>query len=236
MLSLKNIFVNYNEIKVLMGVSIEAEEGAVTTLIGVNGAGKTTTLKAISGLVPLSSGEIWFKGERIDGMKPEAIVKRGITHVPEGRGLFPWMSVYDNLMTGAFMRKLDKNGVKKDLEKVYEYFPCLKIMSKRLAKNMSGGEMQMLAFARGLLADPKLYLLDEPSIGLAPLIVKEIMQTIRKIVHREKTEIILVEQNANLALNLAKKAYVLELGRVALEGDAKELLNNSTVRKAYLGI
>jgi branched-chain amino acid transport system ATP-binding protein len=234
-LNLKNIVVHYDGIEVLKGVSIEAEEGFVTTLIGANGAGKTTTLKAISGLVPLASGEIWFRGERIDGMNPEGIVGKGITQVPEGRGLFPWMTVYDNLMVGAYLRT-DKGSIGRDLDKVYEYFPALKKMTKRLARNMSGGEQQMLAFGRGLLANPKLYLLDEPSMGLAPFLVQEIMQTIKRIAEEESGGVILVEQNARLALNLARKAYVLELGKIVLEGDAKELINDSSVKRAYLGM
>ena len=235
MLSLKDIVVHYDGIKVLKGVSLEAVEGSVTTLIGANGAGKTTTLKAISGIVPLASGEIWFMDERIDGMKPEDIVNKGVTQVPEGRGLFPWMTVYDNLMAGAYLRT-DREGIRRDLEKVYEYFPVLKKMTKRLARNMSGGEQQMLAFGRGLLANPRLYLLDEPSMGLAPFLVQEIMQTIKRIAEEEQGGVILVEQNARLALNLARQAYVLELGRVVLEGDARELINDANVKKAYLGM
>lgn len=235
LLNLKNISVHYNGIEVIKGVSIDTEEGAVTALIGANGAGKTTMLKAISGLVPLASGEIWFMGERVDGLRPEDIVMKGITHVPEGRGLFPYMTVYDNLMTGAYLRK-DEAGIKRDLEKVYGYFPVLKKMSKRLARNMSGGEQQMLAFGRGLLANPKLYLLDEPSIGLAPILVEEVMRTVEKIAKEEGLGVVLVEQNASLALNVAKKAYVLELGKVVLEGSANELRDDPNVKRAYLGI
>jgi len=232
---LKSIVVHYDGIEVLKGISIDADQGVVTTLIGANGAGKTTMLRAISGLVPLASGEIWFTGERVDGMRPEDIVMKGITHVPEGRGLFPYMTVYDNLMTGAYLRK-DKEGIKNDLERVYEYFPVLRKMSNRLARNMSGGEQQMLAFGRGLLAHPRLYLLDEPSIGLAPLLVQEVMLTVKRIAEEEKIGVILVEQNASLALSLAKRGYVLELGKVVLEGDPQQLIDDPNVKKAYLGI
>jgi len=220
---------------VVKGISIDAEEGVVTTLIGSNGAGKTTLLRAMSGLVSLSSGKIWFMGERVDGMRAEDIVKRGLTHVPEGRGLFPYMTAYDNLLTGAYLRR-DRKGIWMDLERVYGFFPVLKRMSKQLARNMSGGEQQMLAFGRGLMANPKLYLLDEPSIGLAPLLVQEVMLTVNKIALEEKIGVILVEQNAGLALRLAKKAYVLELGKVVLEGDPEKLIDDPNVKKAYLGI
>jgi branched-chain amino acid transport system ATP-binding protein len=235
LLSLKNVFVHYDGIEVLRGISLDADQGCVTTLIGANGAGKTTLLRVISGLVSPHSGEIWFMGERIDGMRPEDIVMKGITHVPEGRGLFPYMTVYDNLMTGAYSRK-EKEGIRQDLERVYSYFPVLRKMRTRLARNMSGGEQQMLAFGRGLLANPRLYLLDEPSIGLAPLLVQEVMVTVRKIAEEEKIGVILVEQNATVALSLAKKAYVLELGRIVLEGDPHELIDDPNVKKAYLGI
>ena len=235
MLSLQNVVVHYHGIKVVKGISIDAEEGVVTTLIGSNGAGKTTLLRAMSGLVSLSSGKIWFMGERVDGMRAEDIVKRGLTHVPEGRGLFPYMTAYDNLLTGAYLRR-DRKGIWMDLERVYGFFPVLKRMSKQLARNMSGGEQQMLAFGRGLMANPKLYLLDEPSIGLAPLLVQEVMLTVNKIALEEKIGVILVEQNAGLALRLAKKAYVLELGKVVLEGDPEKLIDDPNVKKAYLGI
>jgi len=234
MLSLKNIVVHYSGVEALRGVSIDAEEGSITALIGANGAGKSTCLRAISGLVPLSSGEIWFEGKRIDGRAPERIVKLGIAHVPEGKRLFLTMSVYDNLLTGAFLRK-DKVGVEKDLEKAFDYFPILYERRRQRAGTLSGGQQQMLAFGRGLLSNPKLFLFDEPSLGIAPIIVHEIGERIRRLADEGYT-IILVEQNAILALELAKKAYVLETGRVALEGDAKKLRNNDYVRKVYLGI
>jgi len=234
MLSIKNIVVHYEGVEALKGISIDAEAGSITTLIGANGAGKSTCLRAISGLVPLTSGEIWFHGKRIDRMAPEEIVKLGIAHVPEGRRLFPFMSVYDNLMAGAFLRA-DEAGIQRDLEKVFAYFPILRSRRKQQASSLSGGEQQMLAVGRAVLSNPKLFILDEPSLGLAPLVVKEMGDHIRRLVE-DGYAVILVEQNASLALSLAKKAYVLEIGRVALEGDAKELGVNEHVRKFYLGI
>ena len=234
MLSLKNIAVHYGGVEALKGISIDAEKGSITALIGANGAGKSTCLRAISGLVPLSSGEIWFEGKRIDGIAPERIVKLGIAHVPEGKRLFLTMSVYDNLLTGAFLRK-DREGVERDLEKAYDYFPILYERRRQRAGTLSGGQQQMLAFGRGLLSNPKLFLFDEPSLGIAPIIVHEIGERISRLANEGYT-IILVEQNAILALELAKKAYVLETGRVALEGDAKQLRDNEYVKKVYLGI
>lgn len=234
MLSLKNIAVYYGGVEALKGISIDAEKGSITALIGANGAGKSTCLRAISGLVPLSSGEIWFEGKRIDGIAPERIVKLGIAHVPEGKRLFLTMSVYDNLLTGAFLRK-DRAGVERDLEKAFDYFPILYERRRQQAGTLSGGQQQMLAFGRGLLSNPKLFLFDEPSLGIAPIIVHEIGERISRLAEEGYT-IILVEQNAILALELAKKAYVLETGRVALEGDAKQLRDNEYVKKVYLGI
>jgi len=234
MLSLKNIVVHYGGVEALKGVSIYAEKGSITTLIGSNGAGKSTCLRAISGLVPLTSGEIWFDGKRIDGMSPEKIVKLGIAHVPEGKRLFLKMSVFDNLLTGAFLRK-DKAEVEKDLKKAIEYFPILGDKLRKPTNTLSGGQQQMLAFGRALLSKPKLFLFDEPSLGLAPILVHEIGERIRQLADEGYT-IILVEQNATLALELAKRAYVLETGKTALEGDAKQLKNNEYVKKVYLGI
>lgn len=234
MLNIKNIVVHYGGVEALKGISIDAEEGSITTLIGANGAGKSTCLRAISGLVPLTSGEIWFKGKRIDGMAPEKIAKLGIAHVPEGRRLFPWMSVFDNLATGAYLRN-DKVGIERDLERTYEYFPILRRRRSLQARSLSGGEQQMLAFGRGLLSNPRLFLFDEPSLGLAPIMVREVADRIRQLTEEGYT-VLLVEQNASLALTLAKRAYVLETGRIALEGDAKELQDNEHVKKAYLGM
>lgn len=234
MLTLKNIVVHYGGVAALKGISLDAETGSATTLIGANGAGKSTCLRAISGIVPLTSGEIWFKDKRIDGMTPEKIVKLGIAHVPEGKRLFRWMSVFDNLMTGAYLRK-DKDGVKRDLERVYEYFPVLEKARNRQSLSLSGGEQQMLAIGRGLMSNPKFLLLDEPSLGLSPILTQEVASIIKQITD-EGVSILLIEQNASLALQIANKAYVLETGRIALEGDAKQLQDNEHVKKAYLGL
>ena len=234
MLNLKNIVVHYGGVEALQDVSIFAEKGSVTTLIGSNGAGKSTCLRSISGLVPLTSGEIWFEAHRIDGMLPEKIVKFGIAHVPEGKRLFPKMSVLDNLLTGAHLRT-DKAEVEKDLEKAIEYFPILGEKLKKPANTLSGGQQQMLAFGRALLSNPKIFLFDEPSLGLAPIIVHQIGERIRQLADEGYT-IILVEQNAKLALELASTAYVLETGKIAMEGDADLLKNNDYVKKVYLGI
>lgn len=234
MLSLKNLVVHYGGVEALKNISIDAEKGSITALIGANGAGKSTCLRAISGLVPLTSGEIWFEDKRIDGMVPEKIVRLGIAHVPEGKRLFLKMSVLDNLLTGASLRK-DRAGIEGDLKKAFKYFPILSERRRQLAGKLSGGEQQMLAFGRALLSNPKFFLFDEPSLGIAPIIVHEIGERIRQLADEGYT-IILVEQNAILALELAKKAYVLETGRVALEGAAKQLKNNEYVKKIYLGI
>jgi len=233
MLRLKNIVVHYGGVEALKGVSIEAEMGGISTIIGANGAGKSTCLRAISGLVPLTSGEIWFEDKRIDGMAPEEIAQLGIAHVPEGRRLFPLMSVYDNLMTGAFLRK-DKGGIQRDLEKVFQYFPILRSRQKQQASSLSGGEQQMLAFGRALMMNPRMLILDEPSLGLAPLIVKEMSEHVKQMVE-DGYAVILIEQNAYLALSIAKKAYVLEVGRIALEGNAKDLEVDEHVKRLYLG-
>jgi len=234
MLSLKNVVVHYGGVEALKEISIDAEKGSITTLIGSNGAGKSTCLRAISGLVPLTSGEIWFEGKRIDGMAPENIVKMGIAHVPEGKRLFLHMSIIDNLLSGASVRK-DKAGVQKDLQKAFEYFPILRERQRQQASKLSGGEQQMLAFGRALLSNPKLFLFDEPSLGIAPILVKEIGEHIRRLADEGYT-IILVEQNATLALELAERVYVLETGSVALHGDAKQLKNDEYIKKVYLGI
>jgi branched-chain amino acid transport system ATP-binding protein len=234
MLKVKDLVIKYGSVEALKGLSIDVAEGHITTLIGANGAGKSTFLKAISGLVPIVSGEIWFNNIKINGKSPEKISNLGIAHVPQGKRLFTKMSVADNLAIGAYTRK-DRDGIKRDLEKVYEAFPVLKVRSRALAKNLSGGEQQMLAFGRGLMSHPKLLILDEPSLGLAPLMVNVIAEHIKKFAQEGYT-VILVEQNANLALALAKYAYVLELGSVVLEGEAKQVQDNDHVRKAYLGM
>jgi len=234
MLIVNNAEVNYGGTKALKGVSLKAEEGNVTTLIGGNGAGKSTCLRAISGLVRLSAGEIWFEDKRIDKMIPEEIVRAGIAHVPEGRRLFPWMTVFDNLVVGAYLRK-DRKQIKRDLDRAYDYFPILAKRRNQLSKNLSGGEQQMLAFGRALLTHPSIFLFDEPSLGLAPILVREMGEHIEMLTHDGYSSL-LVEQNAMMALTLAKKAYVLELGQVVLEDDAARLKANEHVKKAYLGL
>ena len=233
LLRLENVTVHYHKVAALKGISMAVPADGIVTIIGANGAGKTTTLRAISGLEKLSSGEIWFDGERIDGLPPEVIVAKGIAQVPEGRRVFPDLTVEENLRTGAFLRR-DAAAVKVDLDRVFERFPRLHERRRQWAKTMSGGEQQMLVIGRALMAKPRLLLLDEPSIGLAPVVVQEIVAIIEEI-HRQGVAVILVEQNAELALRVATYGYVLETGNVALEGAADALHRNEHVRKAYLG-
>lgn len=233
MLKIDNIHVYYGAIHALKGVSLEVQKGEIVTLIGANGAGKSTTLRTVSGLLAPKSGSIAFLGENIEGTPAHEIVKRGISQVPEGRRIFAEMSVQENLEMGAFTRK-DKAGVAKDFEIVYNRFPRLKERQKQQAGTLSGGEQQMLAMGRALMSRPKLLLLDEPSMGLAPLLIKEIFSIIVDI-NREGTTVLLVEQNANMALSIAHRAYVMETGRITLQGAAKELAASEDVRKAYLG-
>lgn len=233
MLKVDNIDVYYGAIHALKGVSLEVNAGEIVTLIGANGAGKSTLLKTLSGLIRPKSGNIEYEGKSIDKRRVQAIVKDGISHVPEGRRVFPTMSVTENLELGAFLRK-DKKGIQKDMEHVFELFPRLYERRKQLAGTLSGGEQQMLAIGRGLMAKPKLLLLDEPSMGLAPLLVKQIFNII-EMINQEGTTILLVEQNANMALSIANRAYVIETGKVVLSGDAKELQTSELVREAYLG-
>ena len=233
MLKIDNIHVYYGAIHALKGVSLEVKAGEIVTLIGANGAGKSTTLRTVSGLLAPKSGSISFLGENIAGMPAHEIVKHGISQVPEGRRIFAEMSVQENLEMGAFTRK-DKVGVEKDFEIVYNRFPRLKERRKQQAGTLSGGEQQMLAMGRALMSRPKLLLLDEPSMGLAPLLIKEIFSIIEDI-NREGTTVLLVEQNANMALSIAHRAYVMETGRITLQGAAKELAASEDVRKAYLG-
>jgi branched-chain amino acid transport system ATP-binding protein len=202
-------------------------------IIGANGAGKSTVLRGISGLIPCATGEIWFKGQRIDKKKGYKIAKLGISHVPEGRRLFPHMTVLENLKIGAYQRSNEKE-INSDLDRIFKKFPVLKERTVQFANTLSGGEQQMVAIGRGLMSKPDLLLLDEPSLGLAPLMVNEIAQTIQEI-HEDGMTIILVEQNAHLALRLSKKGYVLETGKIVLEGISEELLDNEYVKKAYLG-
>jgi branched-chain amino acid transport system ATP-binding protein len=233
LLSIEAASVHYQKVAALKGVTLKVDERSIVTIIGANGAGKSTMLRAISGLVKLSEGAIRFDGARIDGLPPERIVAMGIGHVPEGRRIFPELTVYENLMTGAFLRRDRK--VDADLEEVFEHFPQLRERRTQWAKTLSGGEQQMLAIGRALMGRPKLLLLDEPSMGLAPLLVQEIGRMIAAINRERGVPVVLVEQNASLALELARYAYVLETGTVALEGRAAELRTNDHVRRAYLG-
>ncbi len=233
MLKIDNINVYYGAIHALKGISLEVYPGEIVTLIGANGAGKSTTLRTISGLLKPKDGSITFEGENIAGVKAHKIVRAGISQVPEGRRVFAEMSVMENLELGAFTRK-DKDGIKKDLQMVFERFPRLEERKKQIAGTLSGGEQQMLAMGRALMSRPKLLLLDEPSMGLAPLLIKEIFSIIEDI-HKEGTTILLVEQNANMALSIANRAYVLETGRITISGDAKKLAASEDIRKAYLG-
>jgi len=234
LLEMQNISVNYGKVSAIRDISMNVPEGSIVTIIGANGAGKSTALRAMSGLSPISSGEIHFDGKRIDRMPAHKIVGNGMAHVPEGRRIFPDLTVEENLRTGAFLRR-DKEGVEKDLANVFGRFPRLKERRPQLAKTMSGGEQQMLAIGRALMAKPKLLLMDEPSMGLAPIIVEEIAAIIEEINGQGMT-VVLVEQNAELALELASYAYVLETGGLALEGPASELHDNEHVRAAYLGV
>ena len=229
----QNLRVFYERVEALKGITIGMENGAIVTLIGANGAGKSTALRAISGLIAISSGEILLGEKKIHGLSPQEIVRSGIAHVPEGRRVFPYMTVKENLKLGAFRRK-DKEGIRNDLEGVFEHFPVLQDRRSQRAGSLSGGEQQMLAIGRALMSQPLLLLLDEPSLGLAPLMVKEVGRIIREI-NQKNVGIILVEQNAQMALRLAHKGYVLETGSVVLQGEASELIDNEHVKKAYLG-
>ena len=230
---IRNLRVFYGKVEALKGISLEVDQGAIVTLIGANGAGKSTSLRTISGLVRPASGEIVFQGKRIDNLSPQDVVRGGIAHVPEGRRVFPFMTVRENLNMGAFRRK-DKEEIKKNLEEVFEHFHILRERRSQRAGSLSGGEQQMLAIGRALMSQPTLLLLDEPSLGLAPLMVKEVGRIIGEI-NRRQVGIILVEQNAHMALRIARKGYVLETGSIALQGPASDLIDNEHVKKAYLG-
>ena len=233
MLKIENLEVAYGNIKAIKGISLEVNQGEIVTLIGSNGAGKSTTLRAISGILKPKSGSITFNGERIDGVEGHDIVAKGICQSPEGRRIFPKMSVDENLDLGAFLRN-DKDAIAADRERVLELFPRLRERIDQKAGTMSGGEQQMLAVGRALMGSPKLLLLDEPSMGLAPVLVDMIFETIEKI-NKQGTTILLVEQNALAALNVANRAYVLESGSIKMSGKAKDLISNDEVTKAYLG-
>ncbi len=236
LLTIQDVTCSYGHIKALSGIDLEIEKEEIVTLIGNNGAGKSTTLNAICGVLPLGSkmsGKIVYRGTQIDGLSSDRIIRKGICQVPEGRRIFPFLTVEENLVMGAYLRKRDKK-LKEDLEIVFNLFPVLSKRKKQPGGQLSGGEQQMLALGRGLMAHPDLLLLDEPSLGLAPFLVKEIFEVIRKI-NSSGTTILLVEQNAKLALKAASRGYVLEKGRIVLQGSGEELLANSEVRKIFLG-
>jgi branched-chain amino acid transport system ATP-binding protein len=235
MLKVTDIHTFYGNIEALKGVSIEISEGEIITLIGANGAGKSTTLMSICGITPSRTGEITFMDQPITHLKPDKIVSMGICQVPEGRRIFPYLTVTENLDMGAFLRK-DTAEIKKDMEYVFDLFPILAERRHQSGGTLSGGEQQMLAISRALMARPRLLLLDEPSLGLAPLIVRRIFDIIKKINQENNTTIFLVEQNANLALQVAHRGYVMENGRIVLTDEADRLLSNEAIRKAYLGI
>ena len=233
LLTVDGIETFYGGIQALKGVSLVVREGSIVTLLGANGAGKSTTLKSISGLVPPARGTVSFSGQRIDGLPSEQIVRLGISHVPEGRELFPELTVLENLKMGAYIHT-DKRAVARGLERVQAHFPILAERRLQLAGTLSGGEQQMLAIGRALMAEPRLMLLDEPSLGLAPMLVEEIFRIIREI-HDRGTTVLLVEQNANKALSIADYGYVLETGTVSLAGESRQLLRDDHVRRSYLG-
>lgn len=233
LLEVKDITVHYGAVQAIRGVSLQVEKGSITSLVGGNGAGKSTILKAISGLLHPTSGEIWFKGQRIDRCSPTTIVGSGIAHVPEGRRVFAHMTVMENLRAGAYLRK-DAGRVTADMAQVFDYFPILKDRQNQKAGTLSGGEQQMLAIARALMAAPELMLMDEPSLGLAPMLIGEIGRIINDI-HRAGLTILLVEQNVRLALESADRVYVMETGSVVLEGAPGDLKDREEIKRAYLG-
>ena len=235
MLELRNVHVSYGSIEVLHGIDIHVEKNEIVTIIGANGAGKSTTLKAISGMIPKQKGStIIYNGAQIAALGAEQVVSKGLSLVPEGRRIFPDMTVTENLEMGAYLRHKDKPGIQKSMQEVFELFPRLEERRKQLGKTLSGGEQQMLAVARALMAKPDLIMLDEPSTGLAPLVIKGIFDII-KSVRDSGTTVLLVEQNAKMALSIADRGYVLKNGRIVMEDTGRNLLNNDDVRKAYLG-
>lgn len=233
MLKVEKLNVHYGVIHALKDVSMEVKEGEIVSLIGANGAGKTTLLQTINGLLKKTSGEVVFLGKSMNKVSAKNIVKEGITQVPEGRHIFSGMSVYENLLMGAYLRK-DKDGIKADLQDIYQRFPILEKRSSQDASTLSGGEQQMLAMGRALMARPKILLLDEPSMGLAPILVKEIFNIIKDI-NEKGTTVLLVEQNAKMALSIADRAYVMETGNIVMTGTGAELVNSPEIQKAYLG-
>ncbi|MCD4675009.1 MAG: ABC transporter ATP-binding protein [Desulfobacula sp.] len=235
MLKLKNVHTYYGNIHALKGIDLEVGEGEIISLIGANGAGKSTTLMTTCGIVPAKQGSIEFKGQDMTHMRPDDIVKLGICQVPEGRRIFPLLTVAENLDMGAFLRN-DKNKIKEDFDYVYSLFPILEDRKNQVGGTLSGGEQQMLAISRALMSRPKVLLLDEPSLGLAPIIVKQIFSIIKKINEDQKTTIFIVEQNANLALKAANRGYVMETGAITITDTGENLLVNEDIKKAYLGI
>ena len=236
MLKVKNLKVNYGHISALNGISFEVPDNSIVSLIGANGAGKTTTLMAISGLVDAAEGQILLDNMDITDCRPSSIVQMGVCHVPEGRHVFPELSVYENLVAGAIpCKKLPRTELQSRIEQQFELFPRLKERSSQMAGTMSGGEQQMLAISRGLMSNPKLLMLDEPSLGLAPIIVEEIFNMIEKV-RKAGTTVLLIEQNASIALQISDYAYAIELGRISLSGTGQELLNSEDVKRVYLGM
>ena len=233
LLEIKDLEVYYGVIQALKGISFEVNEGEIVTLIGANGAGKTTTMQSIMGLIPVKSGSIVYDGQDITKTPCHKIVHLGMTQVPEGRRVFQELTVYENLLMGAYSIR-DKKQIKKDVEEIYEWFPRLKERKDQVAGTLSGGEQQMLAMGRAMMSRPKLLMLDEPSMGLSPLFVDQVFDIIQDF-HKRGTTVLLVEQNANKALQIADRAYVLEVGEIALSGKASELLNDDSIKKAYLG-
>ncbi|MBR8210071.1 MULTISPECIES: ABC transporter ATP-binding protein [Burkholderia] len=233
MLKIKGLQVNYGGIQAVKGVDMEVRQGELVTLIGANGAGKTTTMKAITGLKPYSAGDIEYEGKSIKGVPSHELLKRGLAMVPEGRGIFARMSIIENMQMGAYLRN-DKEQIKKDVDRMFGFFPRLKERATQLAGTLSGGEQQMLAMSRAILSKPKLLLLDEPSMGLSPIMVEKIFEVVREI-SKEGITVLLVEQNARLALQAADRGYVMDSGTVTMEGDAKQMLDDPKVRAAYLG-
>jgi branched-chain amino acid transport system ATP-binding protein len=233
LLEIRDLIVRYGEIEALRGVSVSVDEGQVVTLLGANGAGKSTTLRAISGLSKPAAGDILFDGKSIAGLRPEAIVRLGISHVPEGRRVFPGLSVKENIMLGASNRRIAKSALSREADAMFDLFPDIRPFSNALGWTLSGGQLQMVAVARGLMAKPRLLLLDEPSLGLAPVIVQAVFRIISEI--RRHTTVLLVEQNARMGLSVADHGYVLETGRIVLGGKPDELWGNEAIRAAYLG-
>jgi len=233
-LSMKNIETFYGPIMAIRGVSIEVPKGKIVTILGANGAGKTTLMKTVSGVMDPEKGQVILEGQEIQGKDPDHIVRAGVAHVPEGREVFPFLTVHENLMMGAYTRK-DRENIDADIEMVMEYFPILKERANQQAGTMSGGQQQMLAIGRGLMAKPKVMLLDEPSLGLSPLLVQEIFTIIKRLNEEQGVTMMLVEQNANVALKAAHYGYVLEIGRIVMAGEAEKLLASEDIQEFYLG-